>query len=188
MSIFLFVLAFAGQDPPLNPGDPVVEPGMAPVRWVSIQGREAGFGSGAETSVRFFRVARRPRREDPGIDPYWIAKFERRVWGPWSAEPVAVWLDGRRCDAVEQALDVLAEPQSFDSYDSRNITRSGPASTPHGVTYSLARYGTIDGNEVYQITNDHTGEVLQPVLNRVEIALQDCVSEGQVIEAPAATS
>jgi hypothetical protein len=186
--MLLFALALAGQDPPLNPGDPIVEPGMTAVQWVSIEGREAGFGSGEETSVRFFRVARHPRREDSGIDPYWIAKFERRVWGPWPAEPVAVWLDGRRCDAVEQALDDLAVPQAFNSYDSRNIIRSGPLSTPHGVTFALARYGTIGGHEVYQITRDHTGEVLQPVLNRVELALQDCVAGGQVIAEPAATS
>ena len=188
MNSLLLVLALAGQDPPLNAGDPIVEPGMSPVRWVSIQGRQAGFGSGEETSIQFFRVARNPRREDPGIAPYWIANYQRRVWGPWPREPIGVWMDGRRCDRVERALDDLSVQPPFEAYDSRNITRSGPLTTPHGVTYALSRYGTMGGNEVYEITNDHTGEVLQPVLNQVEMTLQACLAEGQVIAEPAATS
>lgn len=179
---------FAGQDLPLNPFDPVVEPGMIPMRWVHAQGRQAGFGGSEETTISFFRVARKPGDTRLGVEPYWMVRFERTVTGMWPGESASVWIDDRNCPAVSDALDALAEEKRFEAYNSRSVSRSGPLSVPHGVRYSLARYGLVEGREVYQVTTDHVGYVLQPILEATARRLEVCFPDAASIAAPAATS
>jgi hypothetical protein len=184
---FALAAAVIFQEPRLNPDDPYVETGMSSFRWIETSAVEAGFAYRRSVRLTFHRVSQKTNRPSSGIAPYWKVKFEQTTTG---LEPSStrVWLDGRTCAGVNDALNRLTVRRSFTPYDPDELNLSGPRLTPHGAQWSVTQYGTIDGEEVRIVESDQTGAALRPILDQAEHALEPCLASGEFIEAPAATS
>jgi hypothetical protein len=187
MMALALALALLGQDPPLNADDPIVEAGMIPFRWVEASSRRAGFGYERRAALTFHRVSQRPGREPSGVSPYWMVRVEVTTRGP-SPAATSVWIDGRRCDGVTAALELLTEPPPFEPYGADGMTRSSPMVGPHAEQWVISQYGEIGGQEVRVTQTDHFGAALGPILLEAETLLGPCLPEAVPTVPPAATS
>lgn len=189
MIALALALALLGQDPPLNPDDPIVEAGMIPFRWVEASSRRAGFGYERKAELTFHRVAPRPGREPSGGSPYWMVRVELTIREP-AATPTAtsVWVDGRRCEGVSAALALLTQRRPFEPYGVEGMTRSGPMVGPHAERWVISQYGEIAGQEVRVTEVDNFGAGLGPILLEAEALLAPCLPAATPTAPPAATS